>query len=124
MAARMFEGCGNSRNLVSQLVDPDCAAGVVAKPAHTPTAISRPERRCIVSSCVRRFYSVRLSGNAVPVRPGCLALKPGYTTRPLATFAPAMAAPARAPFQKCDDIFGHRDTKTQRRTRGDVLNFL
>src|SRR6266581_121077 len=73
MAARMFEGCGNSRNLVSQLVDPDCAAGVVAKPAHTPTAISRPERRCIVSSCVRRFYSARLSGNAVPVRPGCLA---------------------------------------------------
>src|SRR5712691_5529659 len=73
MAARMFEGCGNSRNLVSQLVDPDCAAGVVAKQAHTPTAISRPERRCIVSSCVRRFYSARLSGNAVPVRPGCLA---------------------------------------------------
>src|SRR5882724_3535764 len=56
MDARMFEGCGTSRNFVSQAVDPDCAAGVVARQVHAPTAISMLERRCIVSSSLRRFY--------------------------------------------------------------------
>src|SRR5713101_4434113 len=62
-------------------------------------------------------------------------LKPGYTTRPLATFAPVMAAPARASrwdvgpgestiplsteFRNYGDVLiwtSHGDTETQRRS--------
>ena len=45
MDARIFCGCGSSRNFASQLADPDWAAGVDVKHANTAHTTNRLERR-------------------------------------------------------------------------------
>src|SRR5439155_10981574 len=49
IVARMFDGCGSSRNFASQLVDPDCAAGAPTRAVTMPMAISAPERRLMLA---------------------------------------------------------------------------
>src|SRR5438552_11036608 len=49
IVARMFEGCGSSRNFASQLVDPDCAAGAPTRAVTMPMASSAPERRLMAA---------------------------------------------------------------------------
>ena len=50
--ARMFDASGSSRNFASQFVEPDCAAGVVAKQVHVLIATMMANRRAMVSSCL------------------------------------------------------------------------
>jgi hypothetical protein len=45
IAARMFDGCGSSRNFASQFVAPVCAAGTPAAIVKVAIAMSAPERR-------------------------------------------------------------------------------
>src|SRR6266487_1322775 len=93
IVARMFDGCGSSRNFASQLVDPDCAAGAPTRAVTMTMAISAPERRLmaapmqsiLVNEGVEFHELIERRANAVAggvhCRAGHIALNPDGRSR-------------------------------------------
>src|SRR5436190_255027 len=126
----MFEACGSSRNRASQLVDPDCAAAEMIKPAHAAIANNTHQRRRIGSSCVADS-----TAHDCFRRPPALKTYTQLSTRQVATalgafrICTASSAPepmrgcceerrmAWAPTERTEATVSHREAEKRRSNR-------